>query len=358
MSVNSSSMFEEFYKALGIQPSQVVVGGEIRNIFKLLSFEPKFDASGQRVLTPYEILGVPPQIENGKERPIVFAIKNRVRKVGKYEGEQLNFVFKPGRVREEKTILSTLKQNYKRAIFQGNQSQAESILESIEALTGKSAGEVLGSFYDYTKFYRQMKKQLLIDMFAHFFLMYIRASVKSIKKGIIHKNRVFKPFKENSRAYLESTDEMGETEFVPILSPTEFGLGNMQKIIVNDNEGNLVNDISFVEDAPIVKTQTKININNYEAEPEENNLKETAVEEKPHETPDETEQSVKKESPFDFFDMSLTNNSFIKKSRRKIIAREHFERSTQDVVLDENLKLKEAEKELNKSKSSEYGFEG
>lgn len=243
---------ENFYESIGLQPKQFKSKDSL-NIFKMMGFEPKFNANGERVLTPYEILGVLPQFENGKEKPIVFAIKNRTARIGKYEGLQTNFIYKPGKVKDQKSILSTLKTNYKRAVFEGNQDQASSILESIEALTGRDASEFIGSFYDYSKYYRKMKKQLLIDMFAHFFLMYIRSTIKSIKKGVIYKNKVYKPFKETSTAYLETVNEMGDTEVVPVVDPAAFGLGNMQKIVVNDNEGNMVNNIEFAEDGTITE---------------------------------------------------------------------------------------------------------
>ncbi len=54
------------------------------NLYKLLGIIPEVDDEGNRVPTPYEILQTPPQFRKGKEVPIVFAIKNRAKKIGKY----------------------------------------------------------------------------------------------------------------------------------------------------------------------------------------------------------------------------------------------------------------------------------
>ena len=360
MNENVSLEIENFYDSIGLGSGQLKAKGDSFNIFKVLGFEPKFDENGERVLTPYEILGVLPQFSGGKERPIVFAIKNRVRKIGRYEGEQLNFVYKPGRIKAEKTILSTLKTNYKRAVFQGNQDQADSILESIEALTGKSASEVMDSFYDYSRYYRKMKKQLLIDMFAHFFLMYLRASVKSVRKGIVYKNRSLKPFKENSRAYLESTDEMGETEYVPIIDPAAFGLGNMQKIVVNDNEGNVLNDISFVDEkgsktsAPSVKnygasfSETQNQSNEQPKETKSNDSKEI----QPNENIIKT--NIDEKEDIDFARL-FSRKSFIK--RKKRLKTKAMGMPQPESELQEKIDTLQADVNPSNINANEFGFE-
>lgn len=360
MNENVSLEIENFYDSIGLGSGQLKAKGDSFNIFKVLGFEPKFDENGERVLTPYEILGVLPQFSGGKEKPIVFAIKNRVRKIGRYEGEQLNFVYKPGRIKAEKTILSTLKTNYKRAVFQGNQDQADSILESIEALTGKSASEVMDSFYDYSRYYRKMKKQLLIDMFAHFFLMYLRASVKSVRKGIVYKNRSLKPFKENSRAYLESIDEMGETEYVPIIDPAAFGLGNMQKIVVNDNEGNVLNDISFVDEkgsktsVPSVKnygasfSETQNQSNEQPKETKSNDSKEM----QPNENIIKT--NIDEKEDIDFARL-FSRKSFIK--RKKRLKTKAMGMPQPESELQEKIDTLQADVNPSNINANEFGFE-
>ena len=187
----------EFYKMLGLTKNKILEGGEVLDLYRVLGAKPEFDENGKRHLTPYEILGVPPQIVNGEEVPIVFAIKNKTAKIGKYAGEQTNFVYKEGKVKDKDSLLETLKQQYKQAVLMGNDAEAEKFLDLIDSVTGGGAEEFLDSFYDYTKFYRRMKKQLLIDIFAHFFIMFMRTHSLLIKKGIIKKGKIYKAYREN-----------------------------------------------------------------------------------------------------------------------------------------------------------------
>ena len=83
-----------FYKAMGLSGKKTTQNGEVLDLYRVIGIKPEFDEDGQRRLTPYEILGVPPQFRDGvNETPIVFAIKNRVQKIGKYTGEELNFIY-------------------------------------------------------------------------------------------------------------------------------------------------------------------------------------------------------------------------------------------------------------------------
>ena len=186
----------EFYKLSGLKKDSVVKNGEILDIYRILGIKPEIDENGNRKLSPYELLKVPPQIVNGKERPIVFAIKNKVKKIGKYTGEITEFVYASHKVKDEHSILETLKKKYKDALLMGNEAEAEKYLNLINDVTGGGADEFLDSFYDYTKFYRRMKKQLILDLFAHFFLLFMSARSLTIQKGLLKTDKVYHAYKE------------------------------------------------------------------------------------------------------------------------------------------------------------------
>ena len=117
---------------------------------------------------------MPPQFNKlGKEKPIVFAIKNPIFKVAKPKEDVFNFIYKQNKQITEESVVETLKYNYKKALFNGNDAEAEMFFKLLDEASGGKAKELLGNFFNYTKFYKKMKKQLLMDIFAHFFLMYI-----------------------------------------------------------------------------------------------------------------------------------------------------------------------------------------
>ena len=189
----------KFYKAIGLKKSDFLKADNILGMYQILGIKPEFDENGNRRLTPYEILGVPPIIVNGKEIPIVFAIKNKskkVKRIGKTEGPVVDFVYKNKKVQEKDSLLEQLKKQYIQALLAGDEELAAQFLQMIDELTGGRSVEVLHSFYDYTKFYRRMKKQLLIDLFNHFFLMYMLQNSLNIKNGVIKKGKVYKAFRD------------------------------------------------------------------------------------------------------------------------------------------------------------------
>lgn len=189
----------KFYKAIGLKKSDFLKADNILGMYQILGIKPEFDENGNRRLTPYEILGVPPIIVNGKEVPIVFAIKNKskkVKRIGKTEGPIVDFVYKNKKVQEKDSLLEQLKKQYIQALLAGDEELAAQFLQMIDELTGGRSVEVLHSFYDYTKFYRRMKKQLLIDLFNHFFLLYMLQNSVNIKNGVIKKGKVYKAFRD------------------------------------------------------------------------------------------------------------------------------------------------------------------
>ena len=189
----------KFYKTIGLNKSDFFKADNILGLYQILGIKPEFDENGNRRLTPYEILGVPPIIVNGKEVPIVFAIKNKskkVKRIGKVEGPVVDFVYKNKKVQEKDSLLEQLKKQYIQALLAGDEDLAAQFLQMIDDLTGGRSVEVLHSFYDYTKFYRRMKKQLMIDLFNHFFLMFLLQNSVNIKEGVIKKGKVYKAFRD------------------------------------------------------------------------------------------------------------------------------------------------------------------
>lgn len=190
-----------FYKEIGLNKPDFLRANNILGMYEILGIRPEYDEFGNRRLTPYEILGVPPIIVNGREVPIVFAIKNKTKKVkriGTIDGPIVDFVYKNKKVKEKDSLLEQLKKKYKEALLAGDEELAAQFLQMIDELTGGRSVEFLHSFYDYTQFYRRMKKQLLIDLFNHFFLMFLMQNSITVKEGIIKKGKVFKAFKDEN----------------------------------------------------------------------------------------------------------------------------------------------------------------
>lgn len=309
----SSEETIELLKSMGLKDSRIMKNGMIQDIYSLLKIDPKLKADGTRVLTPYEILGVAPIFDGEKERPIVFAIKNKnkpVLKKGKYEGMNHSFFYKPKKVHEEKDMLETLKSGYKRAVFMGDDESAKNYLDMIDSVTGGKAKEILDSFFDYTRYYKRMKKQLAMDLFAHFFLMYIYKSVKTIKNGINSKKKNIKPFRKDESEYESGyeAEDLYVESFVPdvALNPEAFGLSNIQKVTVENSQAETVASFDFDVD----KTAS------FKAEPEKQNFVSKVMEIQPDEQTESEqieEQIVVEETPKLF---GKHGRSFVKKTER------------------------------------------
>lgn len=249
----------ELYKKIGLRDPKFFNGKSVVNLFKILGVEPEMKEDGTRLLTPYEILGVLPKFSHGEEKPIVFAIKNRAVKIGKYEGQITSFIYKKQKVKEEKTTIQTLKERYRSAIFSGNENEAESCLKMLESLSGDEARAFKDAFYNYTKFYKRMKRQLLIDLFSHFFLMYVQNRSTLIKNGIIRKNKIFKPYREKVR--VEYQDNVYGSDFEPIsfapqIDPIAFGLQNVKKVVVSNKDSESVAEFDISSKGVKVKTNS------------------------------------------------------------------------------------------------------
>lgn len=205
------------YKEMDIDPSVFAPKGKAMDIFSLLKIKPIYGKNNKRVLTPYEILGVPPQFDlAGNEVPIVFAIKNKTSKVAKLEEDNYNFVYKDRNEKFEQSIIDDLKFNYKKALFEGNDSVAEMFFNLLNDASGGKAAEILGNFFDYTKYYKKLKRQLLIDIFSHFFLLYI-SKRKAFKKGLLKKNKIFKAYKLKNKSDEKDEYELSAENLLPDL---------------------------------------------------------------------------------------------------------------------------------------------
>lgn len=259
----SKKQLVEFLKSVGLKEKDCLVNGEVIDLFKLLKFKPKINDDGSRTLSPYEILRVSPKFRNGKEVPIVFAIKNRAKSIGKYKGQELVYYYKQNVVKNEKTIIETLKSKYRQAIYLGDNEMAKNYLSMIEGLSKDEAKDLIDNFYDYTKFYKRMKKQLILDLFAHFFLVYIVNNLTKIKKGLVKLDRVYRPYHQLEAEYepVEFVPNNFETSFVPDIAanPEAFGIGNIEKIKIEKSESSPVT-VDFTGDTAKIESG-KVEIN-------------------------------------------------------------------------------------------------
>ncbi len=198
--------------------------------------------------------------EQGYEIPIVFVLKNRVGKIGKFQGQTVKFSCKNNKVKDNKSTLEELKSRYKRAVLDGKQAEADELFKMIDALSGGKAKEVLRSFFDYTKYYKKIKKQLIIDLFAHFFMLYIYSMISAAKGGVVRKNKIFKPFKSGEIEMVSAPKQDDGNNLVleqkEILRPTDFGIHNIKSITIEQN-------VSSVEDS--VKVKVSDGGNNHES---------------------------------------------------------------------------------------------
>ena len=96
-------------------------------------------------------------------------------------------------------MLEDLKKQYIQALIAGDEELAEQFLKLIDEYTGGRAVDVLINFYDYTKFYRRMKKQLMIDLFNHFFLMFMMQTNLSMKEGVFEQGKLYKAYRDDDR---------------------------------------------------------------------------------------------------------------------------------------------------------------
>lgn len=241
---------------LGIPLDRCVNKEGIVDLFKLLGISPRLKADGSREITPYEILGVVPVFDNGKEKPIVFAIKNRAQKLGHYEGSQKTFFYVSKKYEKEKTVVESLKANYRRAVCMGDVEQAEKILSTLVDVSPEEARKLVSTFYDYSRYYKRMKKQLMLDLFSHFFLMYMSAVLISTKKGLAKNNNLYNGLNSEYEDDYSQGMVAGDVPDIA-MDPTAFGINNMEKVTIKgagEDGGSLsVNFKNKTASKPVVK---------------------------------------------------------------------------------------------------------
>ena len=307
----------EFYRRVGLSKAKFFDGKNPVNLFKILKINPKTDANGNRIKTPYEMLGVFPNFVNGEERPIVFAIKNRVLGIGKYEGEIKDFVYKKQKVTEEKTIIQTLKEKYRAAVFAGDEASADSCLEMISNLSAEEARDFKDTFYNYTKFYKRMKKQLLLDLFAHFFLELVQTRSTIVKNGLIKRDRLYKAYKEKSQNYSQDVTFDSELDIISVsnqINPVNFGMQTVKQVVVENKETDEISKFEVSKDEIKVKT----NIDEKVSQIGEVQSQVSASQEVAKPTYQTSKVQETKSAEIDEFDMGFfgTIKSFINRKRK------------------------------------------
>ena len=187
-----------FYEACGISEDMYLTPNGVLDLFSLLGISPEFDEYGNRLPTVYEQLSIAPIFEEGKEVPIVFAIKHKVSKVckdPKVDNTTFSYVADK-EISDEREILNSLKKDYFSALLNGNLAEATRLYDMIDALTGGEADEFIGIHFNCVKFYKKMQQQLLIDMFANFVILMILSNKTSLKDGIVKFDKLYKAFVE------------------------------------------------------------------------------------------------------------------------------------------------------------------
>lgn len=185
-----------FYESCGISEEMYLTPNGVLDLFTLLGISPEYDEFGNREPTVYEQLSIAPVFREGKEVPIVFAIKHHVSKVSKNPKlDSTTFSYVADKeIEDEKVILNSLKKDYFSALLSGNLMEATRLYDMIDVLTGGDADNFIGIQFNCVKFYRKMQQQLLIDMFANFIILMVLSKSSSLKEGIVKFDKLYKAF--------------------------------------------------------------------------------------------------------------------------------------------------------------------
>lgn len=185
-----------FYKSCGISEDMYLSRNGVLDLFTLLGISPEFDEVGNRIQTVYEQLQMPPVFREGKEVPIVFAIKHKVSKINKApKTDNTTFTYVANNEpQEDKDVLNKLKADYLSATSNGDLIEAARLYDMIDMLTGGKADHFIGVQFNAVKFYKKMQKQLLIDMFANFVILMLLTQKGDIKDGLVKFDKLYKAF--------------------------------------------------------------------------------------------------------------------------------------------------------------------
>ncbi len=243
-----------FYKECGISEDMYLSRDGVLDIFSLIGITPEFDEQGNRISTVYEDLEIPPVFREGKEVPIVFAIKHKVSKVHKPTSDSKigssNYTYTEQKDRvSDRLILNKLKQDYLSAVVNGNLNEATRIYDLIDKITGGKADFFIGVQYNHVKFYKKMQRQLLVDMFANFLILLIISKKFSVKEGIKKYNKLYRAFIQKQL----SSGNFGLIKSKSIFAPD---ISNIT-ISVSEDEKVKVSNIKAVEvKRPKTESQT------------------------------------------------------------------------------------------------------
>lgn len=189
-----------FYKMCGISEDMYLSREGVLDLFTLLGIKPEYDESGERKPTVYEEIGIAPIFREKKEVPIVFAIKHKVSKIHT-SPLPLHSEFTYVGAKEltsEKAILLKFKQDYFSAFYSGNLAEATRLYDMIDLLTGGKADEFISIQFNAVKFYKKIKQQLLIDMFANFVILMVLSKSSNIKDGVVKFDKLYKSFMKDN----------------------------------------------------------------------------------------------------------------------------------------------------------------
>lgn len=333
----------KFFKIIGVNDSGS--RGRSANLYRVLGVLPETDEDGNRIKTPYEHLGVPPQFRNGKEVPIVFAIKNRVAKVGRFTGSDLLFYYsKRNKIRQTQSQTNTieeLKKKYRHAQFIGNIDEAMKIVDIINSVSGGKADEIMGSFYNYAMFYKRMKKQLLVDMFNHFFLTYLTRFKSQVKEGLINDTKQFRPYFERQSFTVSGNDLNEISKEQNFATQKEYDFGDIKSIKIDNNFFDDGLDFSFGD----------LSFND-ESKTEENPAVDVGVEEKPEKVEIKNKKENQEPDEFNFIG-KIEDEPVSKEGMQEYLeAIREYERGLQE-NMQEDGKDKKAETKLDKTRELE-----
>lgn len=188
-----------FYKLCGVTEDMYLSSDGVLDLFTLLGIKPEYDENGNRLPTVYEQLEIAPKFHDGKEVPIIFAIKHKanhvIRRVSSNFCTEFSYQGKSKKAKD-KTILNQLRKDYFSAISSGNMNEATRLYDMIDMMTGGKADYFIAVQYNCVKFYKKMQKQLLIDMFANFVILMILSKKTTVKNGIVKFDKFYKAFVE------------------------------------------------------------------------------------------------------------------------------------------------------------------
>lgn len=290
-----------FYKLCGVTEDMYLSSDGVLDLFTLLGIKPEYDENGNRLPTVYEQLEIAPKFRDGKEVPIIFAIKHKIHRVVRRVSSNFNTEFSyqgKSKKAKDKTILNQLKKDYFSAISSGNMNEATRLYDMIDLMTGGKADYFIAVQYNCVKFYKKMQKQLLIDMFANFVILMILSKKTTVKNGIVKFDKFYKSFVEKQ---LSSGGFSGLGISAPKLSNITVNVSgdeSDQKLTIKTsvNKKGVKIEEKTVQEIKLPETENNENIISYVKSKigvKLNHLKDKLTKKQPEENETQEENSVK-----------------------------------------------------------------